>query len=296
MGSHRITVIDDSPEILDVLGDALRREGVEVTLLGPSVTYDEIAVTAPDVLMVDLRLGTDHLPGWEIVRGIRSHQALLEVPVIVCSAALDQMRAYGGSAVGTRTYLLPKPFSLDDLESVMAEALGAQAAGDERAALPIDVAPDCARDPGAWFAWVEDEMLSSRWSQRVADVEPKTWISEHGHPWRVVRTARGVEVRPELVSPFLRYGNLPMVSALGLAEEIEVELTTHQARWVGRFAPGSFDLPSLGMAMLDERKLPHDNLSQLFPSSRRGGLPVPTASAERATFSIGTPAGPALQR
>jgi hypothetical protein len=63
----------------------------------------------------------------------------------------------------------------------------------------------------------------------------------------------------------MRFGNQPMISALGLAEEVEVELTTDHARWVDRFPPRTFNLPALGRSMLEQRKLPHDNLPALFP-------------------------------
>lgn len=265
MQARRITVIDDSPEIRDVLSDALGGESVEVTLLAAVSSLDEVAASQPDVLMVDLRLGTDHLPGWHVVRGVRSHPQLLDVPVIVCSAALDQMRAYGGSSVDPRTYLLPKPFSLEDLESVMAEALAREEERRDGAPIMGSMIPEFSVDPFGWFGWVEGAMVQPVWRQIHPRIRPASWTSEHGHPWRLVRTPRGVEVRPDLVSPFLRFGNQPLVSAIGLADEVEVELTTDTARWVDRFAPRTFDLAALGRAMLEQRKLPHDNLAFLFP-------------------------------
>ncbi|HJP71210.1 MAG TPA: response regulator [Candidatus Limnocylindria bacterium] len=265
MHARRITVIDDSPEMRDVLSDALADESVQLTLMSAVTNVDEVAASDPDVIMVDLRLGTDHLPGWQVVRHVRSHPSLLDVPVIVCSAALDQMRSYGGASVDARTYLLPKPFSLDDLESVMAEAL--VPADERRDAPPImtSMIPEFSIDPFGWFAWVEGAMVQPVWRQIHPRIQPAAWSSEQGHPWRLVRTARGVEVRPDLVSPFLRYGNQPIVSAIGLADEVEVELTTDSARWVGRFPVHSFDLAGLGRTMLEQRKLPHDNLPALFP-------------------------------
>ncbi|HET8777313.1 MAG TPA: response regulator [Candidatus Limnocylindria bacterium] len=282
MHARRITVIDDSPEMRDVLSDALVGESVQLTLMDSVSSIDDVAATQPDVLMVDLRLGTDHLPGWQVVRHVRSHPSLLDVPVIVCSAALDQMRSYGGASVDARTYLLPKPFSLDDLESVMAEAL---VPDDERRDAPPIMAsmiPEFSTDPFGWFAWAEGAMVQPVWRQIHPRIQPAAWSSEHGHPWRLVRTPRGVEVRPDLVSPFLRYGNQPMITAIGLADEVEVELTTDSARWVGHFPAHSFDLPSLGRAMLEQRKLPHDNLSALFPSIAAD----PTTRERYSTFRV----------
>lgn len=265
MHARRITVIDDSPEMRDVLSDALRGESVQLTLMDAVTNIDEIAASDPEVLMVDLRLGTDHLPGWQVVRHVRSHPALLDVPVIVCSAALDQMRAYGGAAVDARTYLLPKPFSLVDLESVMGQALARDEGRSDTQPIMASMIPDFSTDPFGWFAWVEGAMVQPVWRQIHPRIQPAAWVSEQGHPWRLVRTPRGVEIRPDLVSPFLRYGNQPLVSAIGLADEVEVELTTDSARWVGRFPVRTFDLAALGRGMLEQRKLPHDNLAALFP-------------------------------
>ena len=266
MQARRITVIDDSPEMRDVLSDALFSEAVEVIHMGAVSSIDEVAASAPDVLMVDLRLGTDHLPGWQIIRQVRTNPSLIDVPVIVCSAALDQMRAYGGANVDARTYLLPKPFSLDDLEAVMAEALAPPAEGRDAPPIMGSMIPDFSADPFGWFAWVEGAMVQPAWRQIHPRIRPAAWTSEVGHPWRLVLTPRGVEVRPDLVSPFLRFGNQPMVSALGLTDEVEVELTTDGARWVDRFPARTFDLAGLGRAMLEQRKLPHDNLPALFPA------------------------------
>lgn len=286
MDFQRITVIDDSPEILDVLGDALRRHDVEVTLLGARTTIDQIAASQPDVLMVDLRLGTDHLPGWEIIRNVHAHPSLRDVPIVVCSGALDQMRGYGGATAGPRTHLLPKPFSLDDLDAVLAEAVASRVGSTETVAMPVGSMPGFAEDPYAWFGRIADEMRGESWPTSVSRMQPAISISPLGHPWRLIRTPRGIEVRPDLVSPFLRYGNQPMVSALGLTEEalVEVELTTSRERWVDRFPKGTFDVAALGHAMLDERKLPHDNLPQLFPPL--GGAPPIRPGASSSAFSV----------
>lgn len=265
MQARRITIIDDSPDMRDVLSDALRHEAVELTLMDAVSSIEDVAASSPDVLMVDLRLGTDHLPGWQLIRHVRSHPSLLDVPVIVCSAALDQMRAYGGASIDARTYLLPKPFSLDDLESVVAEALAPHEEPRDAAPIMGSMIPDFSVDPFRWFAWVEGTMVQPVWRQVHPRIPPASWTSEHGHPWRLVRTPRGVEIRPDLVSPFMRFGNQPMVSALGLADEVEVELTTLNNRWVDRFPARTFDLAGLGRAMLEQHKLPHDNLAALFP-------------------------------
>ncbi|HEU5325146.1 MAG TPA: hypothetical protein VFV59_04610 [Candidatus Limnocylindria bacterium] len=122
------------------------------------------------------------------------------------------------------------------------------------------------RDPIVWLQAVRRWRLGPTWMRVVATLDPGEWISTAGHRWRMLRTVRGVEIRPDLVAPFLHFGSFPIVTALGIGVAVEVELTTESFRWVDVFAPEQFDFAELGRAMLEERQLPHDNLPLLFPA------------------------------
>lgn len=62
------------------------------------------------------------------------------------------------------------------------------------------------------------------------------------------------------------------MTAIGLGDDVEVELTTRSAPWVDRFSRDAFDIGALGRSMLDERELPHDNLPRLFPRGQRPAI------------------------
>ncbi len=132
---------------------------------------------------------------------------------------------------------------------------------------PIQIAlTEFASDPHAWLDWLRSELESGRWEGAAATIAPATWRNDDGHSWRIVRTPDGVEIRPELESPFIRYGESPKVTALAInSGGVAVELTCRSGRWVDRFPPDAFDVAALGRAMLDEQELPHDNLGKLFP-------------------------------
>ena len=138
---------------------------------------------------------------------------------------------------------------------------------------PIEIAPiEFASDPHAWLNWLRSELRSERWELVAASIHPVAWRNDDGHSWRIVRTPDGVEIRPELESPFIHYGDLPKVSALALSRDgVAVELTCRSGRWVDRFSLDAFDIVGLGRAMLEEKELPHDNLSKLFPLEQRAG-------------------------
>ena len=122
-----------------------------------------------------------------------------------------------------------------------------------------------AQDPDAWFSDVGRAVVSPDWTDVLATIEVDIWEGDHGNAWRVMRSTHGIEVRPSLISPFIRFGDLPRVTAIALGDRIEVELTCREQRWIDRFGLQSFDLAALGHTMLGERELPHDNLPRLFP-------------------------------
>lgn len=122
---RRLTIVDDSPEVLAVLEDALRTDGAKVAMFDRDVTLQDIQASDPDLLVIDLRLGAENLRGLQIIRRVRSHPALRHVPIIVCSAALDAITRHEDELRGIADlFVLAKPFSLDDLEARVKEALG----------------------------------------------------------------------------------------------------------------------------------------------------------------------------
>lgn len=128
--------------------------------------------------------------------------------------------------------------------------------------------PDFSDDPQEWFWWAGSQIGTDRWPQALRVVQLAEWVGDHGNAWRIMRSTHGVEIRPSLISPFIRFTNSPRVTALALGKDIEVELTCRDVRWIDHFALGSFDVAALGRTMLDEHELPHDNLPRLFPVER----------------------------
>jgi DNA-binding response OmpR family regulator len=121
---RRITVVDDSPELLGLFGDVLRVDGVELSLFNGATTVQDIEESVPDLLVMGLRLADDGLSGLDMIRLVRSHRRLRRVPIIVCSGALDQVRQHGDELSQVPDlFVLTKPFSLEELESCVGEAL-----------------------------------------------------------------------------------------------------------------------------------------------------------------------------
>jgi hypothetical protein len=125
--------------------------------------------------------------------------------------------------------------------------------------------PDFSRDPHGWFDRVGRDVPPLGWRTVAESIELATWRGENGRCWRIVRASDAIEVRPGLVNPFLRYSDGPRITAIAMGDELEIELTTGSGRWLGTAQIDALDIAGLGHAMLDERELPHDNLTRLFP-------------------------------
>ncbi len=104
--AKRVLVVDDEPEIGEVLGAYLRREGFEAivcTSVAQATTV--LAASRPDLLLLDITLPDGS--GLDILRGIEAHG---HVPTIVLSARADEVDRIVGLELGADDYVT-KPFS-----------------------------------------------------------------------------------------------------------------------------------------------------------------------------------------
>jgi two-component system OmpR family response regulator len=108
---HRVLVVDDEPNILDVLSMALRFQGfdVETAATGEQALA---AVTAfrPQLMVLDVML--PDLEGFEVARRLGASRA--EVPIIFLTARDATADKIRGLTVGGDDYVT-KPFSLEEL-------------------------------------------------------------------------------------------------------------------------------------------------------------------------------------
>jgi CheY-like chemotaxis protein len=121
----RVTVVNDNPEFLQLMQDLLQDASYPTTLIsGDRDNATELIETSdPQILIVDLRLGSDGMKGLDILLWARDHPTLRHVPVIICTADswnLEKVKADLGE-VGSVTYLA-KPFGIEELYEVLAKA------------------------------------------------------------------------------------------------------------------------------------------------------------------------------
>ncbi|MCC7368620.1 MAG: response regulator [Chloroflexi bacterium] len=110
----RVLIIEDEPEILDLLGDLLTLEGYDVHQLRRiPLGLDQVRVLAPNAIVLDLRL--PGLGGMELVRLLAADRQLRRTPVVICSGADDLTSIYRQELTSLGCEIVPKPFELEDL-------------------------------------------------------------------------------------------------------------------------------------------------------------------------------------
>ncbi len=79
-----IMVVDDEPDILAMLDMILRRHGYETILSeGGEEAIELIRQKKPDLILLDLMM--PRIEGTELLRRLRSDEALKDIPVVVVS-------------------------------------------------------------------------------------------------------------------------------------------------------------------------------------------------------------------
>src|SRR5512141_3277050 len=108
-GSRKILIVEDEPEIRDLLAHYLRKEGFS-PILAPD---GETAILKargekPDLVLLDILL--PNADGLEVLRTIRSDDAIGRTPVVMLTAKGDETDRVVGLELGADDYIL-KPFS-----------------------------------------------------------------------------------------------------------------------------------------------------------------------------------------
>jgi DNA-binding response OmpR family regulator len=109
-----IVVVNDSPELLELAEILLRDEDydVKVALIGAGV-LDLIRSTLPDLVILDIRL--PDVSGWDILQSLKLDARTSTIPVLVCSAAVNELRALEEQLARMGVDVLIKPFAVDTL-------------------------------------------------------------------------------------------------------------------------------------------------------------------------------------
>jgi DNA-binding response OmpR family regulator len=116
-------VINDTQEILELFRDLLTSEGYEVSLYSYGVhDMKEVERVAPDLIIIDYLIG-DERTGWQMLQKLKMTRSTATIPIIVCTAALNQVKEIEGWLTQKRITVVLKPFDVDDLLAAVKRAL-----------------------------------------------------------------------------------------------------------------------------------------------------------------------------
>ncbi len=156
-----ILVVDDDPDIADILSYSLRREGHRVTVVNDGLSALEAAHRQyPDLILLDVML--PNLDGFEVCRRLRQD---MDVPIILLTAKGEESDKVWGLDLGADDYIT-KPFSHKELLArVRAVGRRALAAGTKEDRGVLEVGP----------LSIDFERREVRVGERQVDLTPKEY-------------------------------------------------------------------------------------------------------------------------
>jgi CheY-like chemotaxis protein len=121
--ARHVLIVNDTEEIIELLREIIEGMGhrVSATTWAP----EDLAVVEsfnPDLVILDVMMGGED-GGWQLLQKMKLSRKLEKVPIIVCSAALKEVREQEGWLTSKGIKILLKPFELAELERAVERAL-----------------------------------------------------------------------------------------------------------------------------------------------------------------------------
>ena len=140
----RLLVVDDDPELTDLVARFLRGEGFDVDCVMDGTAGAERASSGSyNLVLLDVMLGRSN--GFDVLRRIR---ATSSVPVVMLTAKGDALDRILGLEIGADDYL-PKPFNPQELAARIRAVLRRAAPDARRGDRPVVTAGDLELDARA---------------------------------------------------------------------------------------------------------------------------------------------------
>ena len=107
--ARRVLLVDDTPEIAELLTCALRERGYEVAATGFTTSVNEvIAAERAEALVLDCSL---YAMSESLFDMVRDHPAHAELPVVIVSDTPEEADRSLSARQARRVLLIPKPFT-----------------------------------------------------------------------------------------------------------------------------------------------------------------------------------------
>lgn len=113
MGIPKILVVDDEPDVVELLQNTLKTEGFEVVAAYDGIGALDVAGTErPDLVLLDIMMPM--MSGYEVCSQLKSNPDTKDIPVICVSSAHSPDARTNALRAGAAT-LITKPFMSAEL-------------------------------------------------------------------------------------------------------------------------------------------------------------------------------------
>lgn len=122
----RILVINDDSSILELFHLILENEGFEVYTSEEAIeNVKDVERIHPDLVILDLRMGMQQM-GWIMMQKLRMYPPTSRIPIVLCTAALNEVREQEDILQDKGIPVVYKPFGIDELLKAVRSALPSQ--------------------------------------------------------------------------------------------------------------------------------------------------------------------------
>ena len=118
--NKRILIIEDDPQILDILEIIFQDDGFDVIASRTGLSLDQITLSHPDLILLDVRIAGFAKTGAEICSELKAFGRTRHLPVLLLSAEHDLAKT--ASECGANGHL-SKPFEIAGLMQKVHEML-----------------------------------------------------------------------------------------------------------------------------------------------------------------------------
>jgi CheY-like chemotaxis protein len=145
LASRRILVVDDQPNILEILQDALTDAGADVGTApdGPTALAS-LTDRKPDLILLDLSM--PGMSGWQVLEALGQRPDTASIPVVLQTSAED-FRSFDHARKRGVAAFISKPFRLGEVVETCRRIVAGARPLQGRASQPPEGPPAVVRNP-----------------------------------------------------------------------------------------------------------------------------------------------------
>jgi DNA-binding response OmpR family regulator len=119
----RIAVVNDDTVFLEMMAAVLQEQDYDTLIYREAGNaFEALRAEPPDLIILDIRMETPET-GWTLLELLTLDRETHRVPIIVCSAAILDLRAHQMWLNEHGIQVLPKPFDIDELYACVEKCL-----------------------------------------------------------------------------------------------------------------------------------------------------------------------------